>query len=132
MYDESKEIYGAPKITKILNEKGYNVSQRTVSNYMHETGIKACYIELWTVTAISKDFSAKFKNILKRDFNPKSPDATWCTNITYIWTNQGVFVYLTSIMDLYSRKNVALIRDIKAESVLVIKKAKQRRNIENH
>ena len=133
IHDESKEIYGAAKITKILNEKGYSVSQKTVSNYMHEMGIKACYIKPWTVTTISKDFSAKLKNILKRDFNPKSPDATWCTNITYIWTNQEGVGYLTSIMDQYSRKIIAwiLTRDMKSESVLeVIKKAKQRRNIE--
>lgn len=32
--------------------------------------------------------------------------AVWCTNITYIWTYDS-FVYLTSIMDLYSRKIIA-------------------------
>ena len=36
-------------------------------------------------------------------FNPEHPDAVWCSDITYIWTYEG-FVYLTSIMDLYSRK----------------------------
>ena len=30
----------------------------------------------------------------------------WCTDITYIWTNEG-YAYLTSVMDLYSRKIIA-------------------------
>ena len=100
---------------------------------MREMGIKACYIKPWTKTTISKDFSTNLKNILKRDFNPKGPDAAWCTDITYIWTYTEGFVYLTSIMDLYSRKIIAwvLTKDMTAQSVLeVIKTAKQRRNIQ--
>jgi transposase InsO family protein len=132
IHKESKEIYGAPKITHILRENGYQISQKTVSNYMHEIGIKACYIKPWTRTTISKDFSSRLKNRLKREFNPETPDAAWCTDITYIWTYTDGFVYLTSIMDLYSRKIIAwvLTKDMKAESVLeVIKIAKERRKI---
>ena len=133
IYDKSKEIYGSPKITHILRQEGYKISQKTVSNYMREIGIKACYIKPWTKTTISKDFSTNLKNILKRDFNPKGPDAAWCTDITYIWIYTEGFVYLTSIMDLYSRKIIAwvLTKDMTAQSVLeVIKTAKQRRNIQ--
>lgn len=133
IYDKSKEIYGSPKITHILRQEGYKISQKTVSNYMREMGIKTCYIKPWTKTTISKDFSTNLKNILKRDFNPKGPDAAWCTDITYIWTYTEGFVYLTSIMDLYSRKIIAwvLTKDMTAQSVLeVIKTAKQRRNIQ--
>ena len=79
-----------------------------------------------------KIFSKRLKNILKRDFDPSSPDAAWCTDITYIWTYDG-FVYLTSVMDLFSRKIVSwvLTKDMTAESVLdAIKIAQERRNIE--
>lgn len=31
----------------------------------------------------------------------------WGTDITYIWTSEEGFVYLTSIMDLYSRKIIS-------------------------
>lgn len=133
IHKKNREIYGAPKITHILREKGYKISQKTVSNYMHEMGIKACYIKPKTRTTISKDFSSRLKNILKREFNPDSPDVVWCTDITYIWTYTDGFVYLTSIMDLHSRKIIAwvLTKDMKAESVLeVVKIAKERRNIE--
>lgn len=134
IHEKNKEVYGAPKITHILRQKGLTISQKTVSNYMREMGIKACYINPKTRTTISKNFSDKLKNILKRDFNPEKPDAAWCTDITYIWTYTDGFVYLTSIMDLYSRKIIAwvLTKDMKASSVLeVIKIAKKRRNVEN-
>ena len=35
-------------------------------------------------------------------------DAVWCSDITYIWTFEG-FVYLTSVMDLYSRKIISWV-----------------------
>lgn len=104
IHEGSHEIYGAPKITEKLKENGHKISQKTVGNYMHEMGIKAHYIKPYTITTISKDFSTRLKNILKRDFNPEKPDAAWCTDITYIWTYSDGFVYLTSIMDLFSRK----------------------------
>lgn len=96
--------------------------------------VKAHYIKPWTRTTISKNFSKRLKNILKRDFDPSSPDAAWCTDITYIWTYDDGFVYLTSVMDLFSRKIVSwvLTKTMDADEVLkCIEKAKERRNIEN-
>mgnify|MGYP004669305671 FL=1 len=106
IYDESKCIYGAPKITKGLHKRGFTTAESTVTRYMRELGIKACWIRPYTVTTHSEDFSDKLKNILKRDFSPKSPNAVWCTDITYIHTKEG-FAYLSCIMDLFSRKIVS-------------------------
>ena len=103
---ESKEIYGAPKITRILKKQGYRISERTVTRYMHEMGIRACYTKPYTVTTISLDFTNTLRNILNRNFSPEHPNAVWCTDITYIPTAEG-FLYLSCVMDLYSRKIVA-------------------------
>lgn len=43
---------------------------------------------------------------MNEQFNPDRPNAVWCSDITYIWTIDG-FVYLTSIIDLFSRKIIA-------------------------
>lgn len=132
IYKENKGIYGAPKITEIMRKKGYKTTCKTVGNYMREMGIKARYIDKFTKTTISKDFSTELKNLLEREFSPEKPDAAWCTDITYIWTYDDEFVYLTSVMDLYSRKIIAwvLTKDMKAESVLeAIEIAKKRRKI---
>ena len=42
----------------------------------------------------------------KQKFNPKRPDAVWFTDITYIWTSEG-FMFLSTIMDLFSHKIIA-------------------------
>lgn len=106
VHKNSHFIYGAPKITRELRDDGEKISERTVTKYMKQLGIRACYIKPYTVTTISKDFTNKLKNILDRDFNPKEPNSVWCTDITYIWTNEG-FLYLSCVMDLFSRRIMA-------------------------
>lgn len=85
---------------------------------------------IYTHTTIDSDFSQSLKNILDEKFNPEQPDAVWVSDITYIWTFEG-FVYLTSIMDLYSRKIIAweFSNTLEASHVVrCIEKAKAKRN----
>ena len=128
IHADSHFIYGAPKITQILRGMGEKISERTVSIYMKELGIRACWVKPYTVTTISKDFSDNLKNVLKREFDPNEPNAVWCTDITYLWTDEG-FLYLSCIMDLFSRRIIAweLSRTLETEHVLrAIEKAEFR------
>lgn len=132
IYDESHQNYGAPKITEILHSEGERVSEKTVGNYMRERGIRAQYVKPYTVTTIDPDFSTELKNILNEEFNPVKPNAVWCSDITYIWTYEG-FVYLTSIMDLFSRKIIAWVLSDTLEAkwvVEAISKAKKARDVD--
>ena len=106
IYDDSKQNYGAPKITKKLRDSGETIAQRTVGKYMREMGIKAQWVKPWTTTTRDSDFSNELHNILDEQFNPERPNAVWCTDITYIWTQDG-FVYLNCVMDLFARKIIA-------------------------
>ena len=133
IYEESHRNYGAPKITECLRKEGEIIAEKTVGNYMRELGIKAQYIKPYTVTTIDSDFSNELENILDEQFNPEEPDAVWCSDITYIWTFEG-FVYLTSIMDLFSRKIIAWVLSDTLEAKWVIEainRAKQARNIKH-
>ena len=106
IYDSSHQNYGAPKITQELQKEGERISERTVGSYMHELGIRAQWVKPWITTTIDSDFSKELHNILDEQFNPDRPNAVWCTDITYIYTHEG-FAFLTSVMDLYSRKIIA-------------------------
>src|SRR5699024_11141226 len=64
IYDQSKQNYGAPKITRELRQKGETISERTVGKYMKEMGIKAQWVKPWTITTIDSDFSNELQNIL--------------------------------------------------------------------
>ncbi len=131
IYDESHQNYGAPKIARKLKEEGEIISEKTVGNYMREMGLKAQWIKPYTVTTIDSNFCEEYKNILDGQFNPDAPDAVWCSDITYIWTYEG-FVYLTSIMDLYSRKIISWVLSDTLETkwvVEAVKKARSTRNV---
>lgn len=85
---------------------GIQISERTVGKYMKELKIRAKYCKPFTVTTRDSDLNNKLKNILDEQFNPETPDTIWCIDITYIPTKEG-FVYLTSIMDLFSRRIIS-------------------------
>ena len=98
---------------------------------MRQMGLRAQWVKHYTRTTVDPDFSSRLKNILDKKFNPGSPDSVWVSDITYIWTFEG-FVYLTSIMDLYSRKIIAWTLSSTLEAVHVaetVEEAKRRRHI---
>lgn len=132
IYDESHQIYGAPKITRELQKKGEKITEKTVGNYMREMGLKAHWVRPYTPTTIHPEFSHSLKNILDEQFNPSNPNAVWVSDITYIWTFEG-FVYLTSIMDLFSRKIISWVLSRTLEAVHVVEaveKAKKTREVD--
>lgn len=132
IYEDSHQNYGAPKITEVLLEKGEAISEKTVGNYMREMGIKAQYVKPYIRTTVDSNFSEELKNILDEQFNPEQPNAVWCSDITYIWTFEG-FVYLTSIMDLFSRKIIAWVLSDTLEAKWVVEaigKAKRNRHVD--
>lgn len=128
IHQNSHQNYGAPKITECLRKDGESISEKTVGNYMRELGIKAQYIKPYTITTIDSDFSSKLKNKLNENFNPPEPDAAWCSDITYIWTTEG-FVYLTSIMDLYSRKIISWVLSDTLEAKWVIESVEKAKTV---
>lgn len=130
IYDKSLQNYGAPKITAELCKKGEIISERTVGTYMRQMGIKAQWCKPWIATTLDSDLSSELHNILDEKFNPAQPNAVWCTDITYIWTGND-FVYLTSIMDLFSRRIIAWTLSASMEVTHVVdtvNKAIARRN----
>lgn len=132
LHQESHQIYGAPKITEELHKSGETIAEKTVGNYMREMGLKAHWVKSYTQTTIDPDFSKALTNILDKQFNPEQPNAVWVSDITYIWTFDG-FVYLTSIMDLFSRKIISwvLSRTLEAEHVVeAVAKAKKMRAVD--
>ena len=130
IYNDSKQNYGAPKIAKLLQKSEETISQRTVGKYMREMGIRAQWAKPWIATTKDSDFSSELHNILNEQFNSERPNAIWCTDITYIWTQNG-FVYLNCVMDLFARKIIAwtLSETMEVSNVIdTIEKAKAIRN----
>lgn len=98
-----KKYHGRNKITKELHNRGYKTSQRQVSLYMKQLGLKRIKKRKFKATTDSKHNLYTAPNILNQNFKVNNYSKVWVSDITYIQTNKN-FLYLTIIMDLYDRK----------------------------
>jgi len=99
----SKKYYGRGKITQKLNDQGYKISQKQVSFYMNQLGLRKIAKRKFKITTDSKHTHYISPNVLNRKFTVNRSSKVWVSDITYIQTKKG-FLYLTIIMDLYDRK----------------------------
>lgn len=104
-FHESFGTYGSPRIHDDLIEKGYVVSQKTVARLMQEMGLRATPLEKYVVTTDSNHDLNIYPNVLNQEFQVEEPNKVWVTDITYVRTLEG-WVYLASVIDLFSRKVV--------------------------
>lgn len=102
---ESLETYGSPRITLELKARGIPVCERTIGKRMKEMELRATPKTPYVVTTDSNHKYPIYPNLLERQFMVDTPNTVWVTDITYIWTMQG-WLYLASVMDLFSRKIV--------------------------
>ena len=58
--DNSKQNYGAPKITQELRKSGETIAQLTVGKYTREMGIRAQWTKPWTTT--TKDMQRSYSH----------------------------------------------------------------------
>lgn len=105
-YEASDEVYGSPKITKELHNKGFSTAKRTVSVYMREMGLRACVSRKFKPTTTdSKHDLPVAPNLLNQQFKVLKPCTVWTADITYIPCREGK-MYLASILDLCTREIV--------------------------
>jgi transposase InsO family protein len=76
-----------------------------VAKLMRLQGLRARHRRRFRTTTDSAHEFPVARNILKRNFEVESPNSTWVTDITYIWTREG-WLYLAVILDLFSRRVV--------------------------
>jgi len=86
-------------MTEYLNACGYQINRKRVSRLMGELGLRAIYPGP-KLSAPGKD--SKKHPYLLRDLEVLRPNQVWSTDITYI-RMPGGFVYLTAVIDWYSR-----------------------------
>ena len=61
IYNELNQIYGAPKITEILRQKGHTIAEKTVGNYMWELNITAIWVSPYKRVRIDLNFDDDLK-----------------------------------------------------------------------
>ncbi|KTC96445.1 Integrase [Legionella erythra] len=103
--DKSYYTYGSRRMQRALNTLGYPASRRKTRSLMQEANVIVRYRKKYKVTTNSNHKKPVFENVLNREFSPKAPDLASVSDITSLWT-QGGWLYLTVVIDLFSRKVV--------------------------
>ena len=119
IHEESENRYGSTKIHRKLSTDGVLVSERTVQRIMKTENIHSCIVKKFKVTTDSNHQNPIYPNLLRQDFSTQHPGEVWVADITYIWTRQG-WLYLASVMDLYSRKIIGFNMGDRLKKELVI------------
>jgi putative transposase len=96
----NRPFLGIRRITDALQGVGHHVNRKRVQRLMQKMGIQAIYPKPNTSKRHSKH---KIYPYLLRSLNIDRPNQVWATDITYIPMANG-FIYLTVILDWYSRK----------------------------
>lgn len=112
IFIQGRQTYGTRRIKdKLLQRYGLIVSRRLIGAIMKDLGLVAKTKKKYIVNTTDSNHNLPVaNNILNRDFYSGIPDTKYVGDITYIPTNEG-WLYLATVIDLYSRKVVGWSMD---------------------
>jgi putative transposase len=120
IHSDSLKTYGSPRVHAELRlEDDVRVGRKRVERLMRRAGLSGQVKRRRGTTTIRVQGVRSAPDLVERDFNPTEPNRLWAADITYIRTWEG-WLYLASVMDLYSRRIVgwALADHLRAELVV--------------
>ena len=104
-FKKSHRNYGSPRIYKDLKAGNTLCSLNKVARMMREHGIYSKLSIKHKRVKIPRNNTGFASNILDRQFDADHPNQKWVSDTTFIHTRQG-WLYLATVMDLFSRKIV--------------------------
>ncbi|WP_258435218.1 IS3 family transposase [Lentilactobacillus buchneri] len=108
IFAEFKQRYGVMKIHHELNLElqplQRRCSPRRISRLMKELDIHSVTVNKWKAASASKTKVEQRPNLLKQDFSTTGLNQKWTADMTYIQTKRNGWCYLSTIMDLHSRR----------------------------
>ncbi len=119
-HQESRSIYGSPRICRELQEQGVKACENTVAKVMKAHGIRSKIKRRFVVRTTDSNHAHPIApNRLNRAFDQALPDRVWTSDITYVHTDEG-WLYLAVVMDACSRKIIGWSMADHLEASLVI------------
>ena len=120
IHRQVRGIYGSPRMTAELHNRGYQCCENTVAKLMRENGIRAKMDRRYKPRQWKPGSEIKKGNLLESHEGPKRPHEVWVADFTYM-KQGGVFSYLSVVMDLYTRKVVGMQMSKKRDAEMVVK-----------
>ncbi len=120
IFEQSRNSLGYRTLRKRLCKEGFSVSAYGVQRLMAQLNLVVTQRIAYKVTTKHKHSDAVADNLLNQNFNPLAPNKVWAGDVTYLKTGEG-WMYLTIVMDLYSRRIVGWHIDKRMTTGLVSK-----------
>ncbi len=112
-FEARKGRAGAPRLARHLG-----VGRRQVAESLRRQGLRAKAAKKFKATTNSNHSLPVAANLLQQDFRAQRPNQVWAGDITYIGTDEG-WLYLSVVLDLYSRKVVGWAMSERMTATLV-------------
>ncbi|MBM3191908.1 MAG: IS3 family transposase [Chlamydiae bacterium] len=123
-YKKGRRMYGSPRIHRELKKNGETCSRKRIAKIMRQEKIQAKTRKHWKVTTKSNPKAKVAPHRLQQNFSVEVPNKIWVSDITYIETLEG-WLYVTVVLDLFSRKAVGLSMGASLETGLVVRALEQ-------
>ena len=117
VFAANKGRYGSPRVSQALRKDGIDCGENRVARLMRENELAARRKQSFRPRTTVPGNGA-VPNLIK-DLEPSGVDQVWVSDITYVATVEG-WLYLTVILDLFSRKVVGWKLGETLEAELVV------------
>jgi putative transposase len=122
IHQASRGTYGAVRVQAELRAQGMPCGHNRVAQLMRQAGLVGCHRRRPThVHTTRRDPAATpAPDLIERNFTAAGPDRLWLADITYLPTEQEGFLYLSVILDGFSRRVVgwSMQEHLRTERVL--------------
>lgn len=119
IHEESRQVYGSPRVHAELHSQGETCSRKRVANLMKKEGIEAKMKKRFKVTTKANPKAKAAPNLLQQDFTAEAPNRRWVADFTYVSTLEG-WLYVAVVLDLFSRRIVGLAMHERMTADLVL------------
>ena len=130
-FEKNRGLYGSRRIQHYLQRRGASYSRQRVARLMKIAHLTPHRSAKWhPQTTRQRPGARTAPNVLNQAFHADAPNEKWVSDITYIATREG-WLYLASILDLYSRRIVGWAME-ETMDVSLVEKAWQMALLNRH
>lgn len=124
LFNESRQSLGSRELAKRLRKEDFVIGREKARQLMKK--LKLVVKQRVPYKAATKRglMDSVAPNSVNMEFNPAAPNQIWAGDITYLKTGEG-WMYLSIVMDLYSRRIIGWAIDSHMTTDLVIKSVQQ-------
>jgi transposase InsO family protein len=118
VHEHSRRTYGSPRIHAELRAQGQPCNHKRIERLMRQHHIRARQVRRFRCTTEAQPGLPIAPNRLNQVFRASAPNQVWTADITYLDTAEG-WLYLATVLDLYSRRIVGWAMAEHMETTLV-------------